>query len=55
MNRTVGAGRKGVAASPWSAGIRWVQSEGVGAGVAGASEQCGAPATTSVRNPMGTS
>ena len=53
MNRTVGAGRKGVAASPRSAGIWWVQSEGVGAGVAGASEQCGPQSATSVRNRTG--
>ena len=44
LNRTVGAGRKGVAVFPRSAGIRRVRGAGAGAGVVGASGLTGSVA-----------
>lgn len=49
MNRTVGAGIKGVAAFPRSAGIRRVEDEGEGAGVDGVAGRC----TVAVRCHLG--
>lgn len=40
MNRTVGAGRKGVALFPRSAGIRRMEDEGDSAGVGGVAGRC---------------
>ena len=44
LNRTVGAGRKGVAVFPRSAGIRRVRRAGAGAGVVGATGLTGSVA-----------
>lgn len=49
MNRTVGAGRKGVAVFPRSAGIRRMEDEGDGVGVGGVAGRC----TVAVRRHLG--
>lgn len=49
MNRTVGAGRKGVAVFPRSAGIRRMEDEGDSAGVGGVAGRC----TVAVRRHLG--
>lgn len=49
MNRTVGAGRKGVAVFPRSAGIRRMEVEGDEVGVGGVAGRC----TVAVRRHLG--